>query len=131
MKKLFLFVAAAAMFAACSETEVLDQAAVQQNVENDGAVKFDVYSQRGITRGGGYTGDITNKTMHGITAAVGFSYVASPNFSFRVEPEFEYFWWKYRTFSSNESYNKLCDCLSSPMIGLRFTLKYNILKEYD
>ena len=75
--------------------------------------------------------DITNKTMHGITAAVGFSYVASPNFSFRVEPVFEYFWWKYRTFSSNESYNKLCDCLSSPMLGLRFTLKCNILKEYN
>lgn len=75
--------------------------------------------------------DITNKTMHGITAAVGFSYIASPNFSFRVEPVFEYFWWKYDTFSSNESYNKLCNCLSSPMLGLRFTLKCNILKEYN
>lgn len=75
--------------------------------------------------------DITNKTMHGITAAVGFSYVASPHFSFRVEPVFEYFWWKYSTSSTNEDYNKLCNCLSAPMFGLRFTLKYNILKEYN
>lgn len=75
--------------------------------------------------------DITNKTMHGITAAVGFSYIASPHFSLRVEPVFEYFWWKYSKFPTNETYNKLCNCLSSPMLGLRFTLKCNILKEYN
>lgn len=64
MKKLFLFVAAAAAFAACSETDVLDQAVANQAaIENDGAVKFDVYAQRGITRGGGWTGDLTNKNI--------------------------------------------------------------------
>ena len=75
--------------------------------------------------------DITNKTMHGITAAVGFSYVASPHFSLRVEPVFEYFWWKYDKNLSKEYQYKLLDAISSPMIGLRFTLKYNILKEYN
>lgn len=75
--------------------------------------------------------DITNKTMHGITAAVGFSYIASPHFSLRVEPVFEYFWWKYDKNLSKEYQYKLLDAISSPMIGLRFTLKYNILKGYN
>ena len=73
--------------------------------------------------------DITNKTMHGISAAIGFSYVASPHFSLRVEPVFEYFWWKYDKNSSKEYQYKFFDAISSPMLGLRFTLKYNILKE--
>lgn len=83
------------MFAACSETEVLDQAANQQAIENDGAVKFDVYSQRGITRGGGYTGDITNKTIVGrdkgfgvfayYTAGETYSDAATPNFMYNQQ----------------------------------------------
>lgn len=74
--------------------------------------------------------DIRNKTMHGISAAIGFSYVASPHFSLRIEPVFEYFWWKYPVNISGEYRDKIFDCFSSPMLGLRFTLKYNILKEY-
>ena len=62
MKKLFLFAAAAAMFAACSETEVLENS-VQQKATDDGAVKFDVYAQRNVTRGGGQTGDLTNANI--------------------------------------------------------------------
>ena len=60
MKKLLLFTVVAAMMAACSETDVLNNSSVQQTETSDGAVKFDVYAQRGLTRGGGYTGDITN-----------------------------------------------------------------------
>lgn len=75
--------------------------------------------------------DITNKTMHGISAAIGFSYVASPHFSLRVEPVFEYFWWKYKQNSSKDYMYKIFEAISSPMLGLRFTLKYNILKEYN
>ena len=75
--------------------------------------------------------DIRNKTMHGISASIGFSYVASPHFSLRIEPVFEYFWWKYHVNLSGEYRDKIFDCFSSPMIGLRFTLKYNILKEYN
>lgn len=75
--------------------------------------------------------DIRNKTMHGISAAVGFSYVASPHFSLRIEPVFEYFWWKYPVNLSGEYRDKIFDCFSSSMIGLRFTLKCNILKEYN
>jgi hypothetical protein len=41
-------------------------------------VKFDVYSQRGITRGGGYTGDITNKSITGKDRGFGvFAYYTS------------------------------------------------------
>lgn len=75
--------------------------------------------------------DITNKTMHGISAAIGFSYVASPHFSLRVEPVFEYFWWKYDKNLPKDYMYKFLDAISSPMLGLRFTLKYNILKEYN
>lgn len=75
--------------------------------------------------------DITNKTIHGITAAIGFSYVASPHFSLRAEPVFEYFWWKYDKNMSKDYQYKFLDAISSPMIGLRFTLKCNILKEYN
>ena len=75
--------------------------------------------------------DITNKTMHGISAAIGFSYVASPHFSLRVEPVFEYFWWKYDKNLPKDYMNNFLYAISSPMLGLRFTLKYNILKEYN
>jgi YD repeat-containing protein len=91
MKKLFLFVAAAAMFAACSETEVLDQAA-QQQVSEQGGIKFDVYTQRNVTRGGGYTGDITNKTIAGKDKGFGVFayYTASEQYSTSAKPNFMY-----------------------------------------
>ena len=91
MKKLFLFVAATAVFAACSETEVLDQAVVnQQAIENDGAVKFDVYAQRGITRGGGWTGDLTNKNI-GLNGFGVFAYYTdNEKYSSNAKPNFMY-----------------------------------------
>jgi len=91
MKKLFLFVAAAAAFAACSETDVLDQAVANQAaIENDGAVKFDVYAQRGITRGGGWTGDLTNKNIGQNGFGVFAYYTDNEKYSNSAKPNFMY-----------------------------------------
>ena len=91
MKKLFLFVAAAAAFAACSETEVLDQAVVnQQAIENDGAVKFDVYAQRGLTRGGGQLGDLNNKNIGKNGFGVFAFYTDNEKYSSSAKPNFMY-----------------------------------------
>jgi hypothetical protein len=92
MKKLFLFAAAAALMTACSETEVLDQTANQQAIENQGGVKFDVYTQRAITRGGGYTGDITNETITGQDKGFGVFayYTPGETYSTSATPNFMY-----------------------------------------
>lgn len=90
MKKLFLFAAAAAMFAACSETEVLDQNANQQAIENQGGVKFDVYAQRGITRGGGQTGDLNNANIGANGFGVFAFYTAGEQYSTSATPNFMY-----------------------------------------
>lgn len=90
MKKLFLFVAAAATFAACSETEVLDQVANQAAIENDGAVKFDVYAQRGITRGGGQLGDLNNKNIGKNGFGVFAYYTDNEKYSSNAKPNFMY-----------------------------------------
>lgn len=90
MKKLFLFAAAAAMFAACSETEVLDQNANQQAIENQGGVKFDVYAQRGITRGGGQTGDLNNANIGANGFGVFAYYTAGEQYSTSATPNFMY-----------------------------------------
>ncbi|MBP5425950.1 MAG: hypothetical protein J6Y33_07770 [Prevotella sp.] len=87
MKKLFLFAAAAAMFAACSETDVLERN-IQQNAANDGAVKFDVYAQRGLTRGGGQRGDLTNANIGENGFGVFAYYTAGDNYSTKAEPNF-------------------------------------------
>lgn len=90
MKKLFLFVAAAATFAACSETEVLDQVANQAAIENDGAVKFDVYAQRGITRGGGQLGDLNNANIGKNGFGVFAYYTDNEKYSSNAKPNFMY-----------------------------------------
>ena len=61
MKKLFYFAAAAMMMAACTSEElnVQDQ---QKLVEDNAAVNFDVYAQRGVTRAG-TPGDISNANI--------------------------------------------------------------------
>ena len=46
----------------CLEND-LSQAESQQQSEQSGAVKFDVYAQRGLTRGGGQLGDLNNKNI--------------------------------------------------------------------
>ena len=91
MKKVFLFAAAAALFAACSETEVLDQT-VLQNASNDSGIKFDVYTQRGVTRAG-TPGDLTNENIGKIGFGVfayytndeGYSKSATPNFMYNTK----------------------------------------------
>lgn len=90
MKKLFLFVAAAAAFAACSETDVLDQAANQAAIENDGAVKFDVYAQRGLTRGGGQLGDLNNANIGKNGFGVFAYYTDNEKYSSNAKPNFMY-----------------------------------------
>ena len=92
MKKLFLFAAAAALMTACSETEVLEQSNKQEAIENQGGVKFDVYAQRGVTRGGGYTGDITNSTIVGKDKGFGVFayYTPGETYSTSATPNFMY-----------------------------------------
>ena len=89
MKKLFLFAAAAAMFTACSETEVLDQTANQQAIENQGGVKFDVYTSRAVTRGG-TPNDITNDNIGKIGFGVFAYYTAGDVYSTSATPNFMY-----------------------------------------
>ena len=89
MKKLFLFAAAAAIFAACSETEVLENS-VQQKATDDGAVKFDVYAQRNVTRGGGQTGDLTNANIGENGFGVFAYYTVSEEYSSNAKPNFMY-----------------------------------------
>jgi hypothetical protein len=90
MKKLFLFAAAAAMMTACSETEVLDQTAYQQNADQVGGIKFDVYAQRGITRGGGQYGDLDNANIGANGFGVFAYYTAGEQYSNSAKPNFMY-----------------------------------------
>ena len=78
------------MFAACSETEILDQTA--QQASEQGGIKFDVYAQRNVTRGGGYTGDITNSTIVGQDKGFGVFayYTAGEQYSTSAKPNFMY-----------------------------------------
>ncbi len=57
----------------------------------------------------------------GMYGAIGFCYHASPNFTLRVEPFFEYFW------MTPDYYGQL-DYMAPAIVGLRMALKYNILK---
>ena len=64
MKKLYLFAALAAMLAACSENDLTaEKQVVQQNAEEE-VVDFDVYVNRGLTRGG-VNGPITTERIKG------------------------------------------------------------------
>ena len=88
MKKLFLFAAAAAMMTACSETEVLENAA-SLSESNEAPVTFDVYTQRNVTRGGvAGTNDNENIGERGFgvfgywTKGTEYSANATPNFMY-------------------------------------------------
>lgn len=88
MKKLFLFAAAALALAACSN----DELNVQDNVLNtskEAPVSFDVYTQRGMTRGGiAGTNDNKNIGQRGFgvfayyTIGEGYDAKATPNFMY-------------------------------------------------
>ena len=77
------------MFAACSETDVLERN-IQQNAANDGAVKFDVYAQRNVTRGGGQTGDLTNANIGTNGFGVFAYYTNNKQFDQTAQPNFMY-----------------------------------------
>lgn len=88
MKKLFLFAAAAAMMTACSETEVLENAASLSEI-SEAPVTFDVYTQRNVTRGGiAGTNDNDNIGERGFgvfgywTKGTEYSANATPNFMY-------------------------------------------------
>ena len=96
VKKLFLFAAAAALFAACTSDELPQQTA-QQTPQDNGAVTFDAYMQRSVTRAG-WTGDATTaelqKTADGTLGASGFGVFGyyTDNFDYTplYQPNFMY-----------------------------------------
>jgi len=89
MKKVFLFAAAAAALAACSDNELNVQENVQATAD-DGAVKFSVYTQRGITRGGGQAGDLNNKNIGKNGFGVFAYYTAGEQYDAKATPNFMY-----------------------------------------
>lgn len=58
MKKIYMLATAALMFAACSSNDILEGDATQKQNLPDGAVNFDAYIQRGVTRAG-WVGTVT------------------------------------------------------------------------
>ena len=61
MKKFLLFAAAAALFAACASDELQTQTQ-QQTAQDDGAITFDVYTQKAVTRAG-WTGEVKSTPL--------------------------------------------------------------------
>jgi predicted RecA/RadA family phage recombinase len=62
MKKIFIFAAAAAMFAACSSDDLAVKENQPQAQLEPGAIGFDVYAQKATTRAG-WTGSIANTSV--------------------------------------------------------------------
>ncbi len=89
MKKVFLFAAAAAALAACSDNELNVQENVQATAD-DGAVKFSVYTQRGISRGGGQSGDLNNANIGANGFGVFAYYTAGEQYDAKATPNFMY-----------------------------------------
>jgi hypothetical protein len=89
MKKLFFIAVAAATMVACSQEELSlnDNNAVKSN---DPAVKFDVYAQRGLTRGGGYVGDLNNYNIGEAGFGVFAYYTAGEQYDANAKPNFMY-----------------------------------------
>lgn len=89
MKKVFLFAAAAAALAACSDNELNVQENVQATAD-DGAVKFSVYTQRGVSRGGGQAGDLNNANIGANGFGVFAYYTAGEQYDAKATPNFMY-----------------------------------------
>lgn len=68
--------------------------------------------------------EVKKKTVSGLYGAFGIGYRASPNFTFRIEPFFEYFWHGYKSTVAFEA----VEYLSAPIIGIRLALMFNVLK---
>ncbi|MBO7589967.1 MAG: hypothetical protein J6T05_00010 [Prevotella sp.] len=89
MRKVFLFAVAAAALVACSN----DELNVQENVlstSKEAPVNFDVYAQRGLTRGGGQAGDLTNANIGGNGFGVFAYYIAGEQYDAKATPNFMY-----------------------------------------
>ena len=95
MKKIYLFLATAALFAACASDDLSVQEQPQVQAE-EGVVGFDVYTQRAITRGGEWGSLTTNSTGSGIIAMTtkGFGvfgyYTNNNEYDQRATPNFFY-----------------------------------------
>ena len=88
MKKLFYFAAAAMMLAACTSEE-LNVQDTQQAVQDNAAVNFDVYVNRGLTRAG-TPGDIDNNNIGKIGFGVFAYYTNDKQYSSSATPNFMY-----------------------------------------
>lgn len=75
MKKYFILATAALAFAACSNDEIVPVEQVQQVVD-DGAVRFDVYTQRSVTRAGTAGSISTTSLQTGTHKDAGFGVFA-------------------------------------------------------
>ena len=88
MKKVFLFAAAAAALAACSDEELSTQSQVLTS--NEAPVNFSVYTERGLTRGGGQAGDLTNENIGANGFGVFAYYTAGEQYDAKATPNFMY-----------------------------------------
>lgn len=88
MKKVFLFAVAAAALVACSNEEL----STPDNVltSKEAPVTFDVYTQRGLTRGGGQAGDLTNDNIGQNGFGVFAYYTAGEQYDAKATPNFMY-----------------------------------------
>lgn len=89
MKKVFLFAVAAAALVACSNDELNFQENNQFN-SKEAPVNFDVYTQRGLTRGGGQAGDLTNDNIGTNGFGVFAYYTAGEQYDAKATPNFMY-----------------------------------------
>jgi hypothetical protein len=88
MKKVFLFAAAAAALAACSDEELSTQSQVLTS--NEAPVNFSVYTERGLTRGGGQAGDLNNENIGANGFGVFAYYTAGEQYDAKATPNFMY-----------------------------------------
>ena len=109
MKKSYLILAAAAIFAACSSDDGLTEQQAPQAAANDGAVAFDAYVIRGTSRAGA-DGILTTSTTSGhsidlqtkgfgvfayYTNGEPYSGITKPNFMYNQLVKYEGAAWKY------------------------------------
>lgn len=89
MKKVFLFAVAAAALVACSNEE-LSMPENNLATSTEAPVTFDVYTQRGLTRGGGQAGDLTNDNIGKNGFGVFAYYTAGEQYDAKATPNFMY-----------------------------------------